>query len=179
MKKLVMAAMLAAMGMSSIPVLAEEPVEEVASELSAAHDDKRFVQVMAHENLIAVRAARIAVRRARNNKVEALALQELAEHVNVTEGIEALAKKHGVQMPTALHPVVEDLLQRLANLQGNRFDRAYLHVVIEGHQFDVAILSQALLSEDQDVKAFAAKNLPILRGHLQAAQEILRGLPAE
>ncbi|WP_170319762.1 DUF4142 domain-containing protein [Polyangium spumosum] len=179
MKKLVMAAMLAAMGMSSIPVLAEEPVEEVASELSAAHDDKKFVQVMAHENLIAVRAARIAVRKARNSKVEALALQELAEHADVNEELEALAKKHGVQMPTALHPVVADLLQRLANLQGNRFDRAYLHIVIEGHQFDVAILSQALLSQDEDVKAFAAKNLPILRRHLQAAQEILRALPAE
>ena len=127
-----------------------------------------------------MKAARLAVRSAKNSKVEALALQELAEHVNVTEGIEALAGKFGVEMPTELEPLGESLFQRLSNLQGNRFDRAYLHTVIESHMYDVAILSLALSSSrDADVKAFAEKNLPILRGHLETAQEILRTLPRE
>ncbi|MDI3285651.1 DUF4142 domain-containing protein [Polyangium sp. 15x6] len=178
MKKVFMAVMLATMGMSSV-ALAETPEEEAASELAVTHNDTLFVQAAANSNLWSVKAARLAVRLAKNSKVEALALQELAEHVNVTEGIEALAGKFGVAMPTALDPLVESLFQRLSNLQGNRFDRAYLHTVIESHMYDVAILSLALSSRDADVKAFAEKNLPILRGHLEAAQEILRTLPQE
>ncbi|HVK68646.1 MAG TPA: DUF4142 domain-containing protein [Polyangium sp.] len=179
MKKVFMAAALAAMSMSSVPALAETPDEETTAELAVAHDDAKFVGEAAVSNLWSVRAARLAVLLARNSKVEALALQELAEHVHVTVGIEALAGKVGVTMPTQFDPVVGKLFQRLARLRGNRFDRVYLHTVIEAHRFDVENLSQALASQDADVKAFAEKNLPILRGHLEAAQEILRALPGE
>lgn len=180
MKKTFMAAMVAVMGMSSVPVLADAPAEEeAASELVAVHEDQTFVLEAAKNNLLSQKAARIAVLNARNTKVQALALLDLAEHVNYTEGIEALAGKFGVAMPTGLAPVVEVLVQRLSNLSGSRFDRTYLHIVIEAHRFDVANLSQALLSQDAEVKAFAARNLPILRGHLQAAEQILQSLPAE
>ncbi|MDC0744492.1 DUF4142 domain-containing protein [Polyangium mundeleinium] len=181
MKKVFMVAALAAMAMSSVPVpaLAETPDEEATADLSVAHDDAKFVGEAAKSNLWSVKAARLAVLLARNSKVEALALQELAEHVHVTEGIEALAEKLGVPMPTAFDPVLGNLFQRLARLRGNRFDRVYLHTVIEAHRFDVENLSQALASQDADVKAFAEKNLPVLRGHLEAAQEILRMLPGE
>lgn len=178
MKKAFMAVVLAAMGMSSV-ALAETPQEEATAELATAHDEARFVQAAANSNLWSVRAARLAVRHAKNSKVEALALLEIAEHVNVTEGIEALAKKFDVEVPTEFDPLIASLFQRLSNLRGNRFDRAYLHTLIESHRYDVAILSQALASRDADVKAFAVKNLPILRGHLDAAQEILRTLPVE
>jgi putative membrane protein len=179
MKKVIMAALLAAMAVSSMPARAEVLEEEATSELAAAHDDKNFVLQAAQSNLVSMRAARIAVLKARNAKVEALALQDIAEHVNVTEGIEELAKKLGVDMPTTIDPRIDVLLRYLASLQGNRFDRAYLHVVIEAHRFDVEILSQAALSEDADVKAFAEKNLPILRRHMLTAQVILRTLPVE
>ncbi|MDI1483785.1 DUF4142 domain-containing protein [Polyangium sp. y55x31] len=178
MKKVFMAVVLAAMGVSSV-ALSETPPEEATAEIATVHDDAKFVQAAANSNLWSVRAARLAVRHARNSKVEALALLEIAEHVNVTEGIETLAAKFDVEMPTEFDPVIAGLFQRLSNLRGNRFDRAYLHTLIEAHRYDVAILSQALTSRDADVKAFAQKNLPILRGHLDAAQEILRMLPVE
>ncbi|WP_170229856.1 DUF4142 domain-containing protein [Polyangium fumosum] len=179
MKKGFVAAALVAMGMSSVPARAETPDEEATAELAVVHDDAKFVGEAAKSNLWSVRSARLAVLLARNAKVEALALQEIAEHVQVTEGIEALAGKLGVPMPTQFDPVIGGLFRRLASLRGNRFDRVYLHTVIEAHRFDVEILSQALASQDADVKAFAEKNLPVLRGHLEAAQEILRTLPSE
>ena len=179
MKKVFMVAMFAAIGMSSVPALAEAPVEETTDELVAVHDDRGFVLEFANSNLLSLKSARLAVLKARNTKVEARALQELAEHVNVTEGIEAIARKFGVEMPTELDPLIEALFQRLSDLEGNRFDLIYLHTVIEAHNFDVAILSGALLSQDADVRAFAERNLPILRGHLQAAQAIMQSLPVE
>ena len=179
MKKVFMAAALAAMSMSSVPALAETPDEETTAELAVVHDDAKFVGEAAKSNLWSVRAARLAVRLARNSKVEALALQELVQHVHVTAEIETLAGKVGVTMPTQFDLVIGRLFQRLASLRRNQFDRVYLHTVIEAHRFDVENLSQALTSQDADVKAFAEKNLPILRGHLEAAQEILRTLPGE
>ncbi|MDI1451010.1 DUF4142 domain-containing protein [Polyangium sp. 6x1] len=178
MKKVFMVAALAMMGMSSV-ALAETLDEEATSELSAVSGDAKIVLEAAKSNLWAVKAARLAVQRAQNSKVQAFALQEIAEHVNVTEGIEALAVKFRVERQTAFEPLIDHLFQRLSSLRGNQFDRVYLHTVIESHRFDVENLSQALLSKDRDVQAFAEKNLPLLREHLKAAEELLRNLPAE
>jgi predicted outer membrane protein len=59
----------------------------------------------------------------------------------------------------------------LRSLSGSDFDRAFVEHAIKDHQKEIASYERASKDcQDAEVKAFAAKQLPILRTHLQMAQ---------
>jgi len=180
MKKLFIAAVFVALGVSSVPAQASQPVETATDALlSAATDEQKIVVMLAINNLWAVKSARLAAQQARNAEVKEYAREELEEHEEVTEELAELATKVGLVLPTELPAEIETLFKRLAELQGNRFDRIYLHSVIESHRSDVSILSIAINSRNADVKEFAKEFLPKLREHLNEAKELLQKLPLE
>jgi len=56
---------------------------------------------------------------------------------------------------------------------GADFDREYVEEMVDDHEEDVAAFEkQAQSATDPDVKAFAAKTLPVLKKHLDAIKAI-------
>ena len=64
-------------------------------------------------------------------------------------------------------------MKLFAKLEGAQFDREFLSYQVMHHEKDTAAFSvQAKEGQDPDLKAFAAKQLPILQGHLQQARTL-------
>jgi putative membrane protein len=58
-------------------------------------------------------------------------------------------------------------INRLNNLSGTSFDKAYVEMMVTDHQNAVALFKKAAHSTDSAVKAYASKYLPTLRKHLE------------
>src|SRR5262249_10777948 len=83
----------------------------------------------------------------------------------------ALAQSKGLPLPTALEPSQQAMRDRLSALSGPDFDRAYMSEMVRDHTEDIALFERATeVSADPDIKAWAARSLPMLRDHLALAR---------
>ncbi|NQX54503.1 DUF4142 domain-containing protein [Pedobacter panaciterrae] len=67
---------------------------------------------------------------------------------------------------------VSSALRQLYTLDGAAFDTAYIQMMVSDHRNAIALFTQGAESSDPDIKAFASKQLPTLRNHLQQIQKI-------
>lgn len=79
-------------------------------------------------------------------------------------GNTGLAKKNA---NGATETGVTDAIEKLNNLSGASFDKAYIEMMVIDHQNAVALFEKASESTDSDVKTYANKYLPILKKHLK------------
>lgn len=79
-------------------------------------------------------------------------------------GNTGLAKKNA---NGATETGVTNAIEKLNNLSGASFDKAYIEMMVIDHQNAVALFEKASKSTDSDVKAYANKYLPILKKRLK------------
>jgi putative membrane protein len=93
------------------------------------------------------------------------------DHGKANKELEAIAKKKNVQLSKNLEGKHKSEVERLAKLMGDEFDREYMEAMVKDHKEDIEKFEQAAKNaKDSDVKAFASKQLPTLKEHLQLAQ---------
>ncbi len=64
-------------------------------------------------------------------------------------------------------------IDKLKLLSGATFDKSYVKGMVEDHEKDIAAFRrEAQDGKDPDAKAFAAKTLPTLEGHLKKIRSI-------
>jgi putative membrane protein len=67
----------------------------------------------------------------------------------------------------------KETMTKLSKLSGADFDKAYVDAMVDDHEHDVKdFQEQANEGKDADLKAFAAKTLPVIQHHLQMIKEI-------
>jgi len=72
---------------------------------------------------------------------------------------------HSNPLPTSIDAKHRANHDRFAKLSGAEFDRAYVRDMVEDHKKDVAAFTRESMSgKDSEVKTWAAKTLPTLRG---------------
>jgi len=68
-------------------------------------------------------------------------------------------------------------MQAMANKSGDDFDKEYMHMMVEDHNKDIALFKEESKNgKDAELKAFAAKTLPILEMHLDSAKAVYSSL---
>ena len=76
-------------------------------------------------------------------------------------------------MPTDLSAKDKATKERLSQLHGDGFDKAYMKAMVNDHKKDVAEFKRESNSgSDPQVKQFATQTLPTLENHLQMAQQV-------
>ena len=131
----------------------------VVSTLSA--DDKQFFISAAQRNSAEIMLSRAAVDEAANENVRGLANHVLADHDNLDHELKDLALKKELALPADASAVMPNV----------DVDHAYVQQVIRDHEGMIAAFSSATI-KDPDLRAWAAKTLPILRADLAAAKKI-------
>ena len=131
-----------------------------------------FMREAAHGGNAEVELGKLATANAQNAEVKSYGQMVVSDHGKANAELKTLAAKKNVTLPTDLGPhasTVEDL----KGLKGAEFDREYVDAMVEDHEKDVAAFQrQADNSSDPDVKAFAAKTLPVLKTHLERIKGI-------
>ncbi len=141
---------------------------------SGAASAEQFAQEAFTDDATEVRLAKLAESRAQNPDVKKFAQRMVKDHSRANEQLQDLAKKHNLHLPSDTGAAGEHqaLADRLSNLKGAAFERAYIDAMVQAHEKDVRRFEQqAKNSKDPAMKEWAAKMLPILQEHLRLAKQ--------
>jgi putative membrane protein len=140
-----------------------------ASQLSSA--DLKFIKEAAAGGMAEVKMGYLGSQNGTSAQVKSLAQKLVTDHTAANKELEQLVARKGATLPTEVDAKHQKDLDALAKLNGAEFDKAFLHHAVTDHQKDIKkFQTEADKANDQDIRAFAQKQLPILQQHLQMAK---------
>ena len=98
-------------------------------------------------------------------------------HTATTAELKAIvtAQKLEVELPTKLDAKHQALIDELNEVTAADFDETYAKQQVDGHDQAVELFKQyAEKGDNQTLKEFVAKTLPIIEKHLEAAKQLSR-----
>ena len=149
-------------------------VNTVANAVSSATTSKPedFMHDAAQGGMAEVEMGKLAATKAQSPEVKKFAQMMVEDHTRAGNELKALAATKKVTLPADIGSH-KSTLDKLNGLKGADFDKDYVKAMVDDHESVVsAFEKQADNSTDPEVKAFAAKTLPVLKKHLDAIKAI-------
>jgi putative membrane protein len=138
-----------------------------------AEDDQEFVVKAASGGLMEVQLGQTAAQKANDPAVKEFAQRMVNDHGQVNNELKALAAQKNITIPATPGEDHQEDINKLGDKTGREFDRDYMKLMVEDHKDDVDKFEKAAKDcKDPDIKAFAAKHVAHLKGHLEQAQQI-------
>jgi putative membrane protein len=140
---------------------------------------KGFVQEAANSDMYEVEAGKIAQQRGRSAAVRDFGAQMVAAHTETTTKLKAALKRSHADVAPPAH--VDDrrqgMLDELRGAKDADFDNRYLAQQIAAHNEALILMrGYAKDGDNGDVKALAAKTVPVVQQHLDMAQKLSNDL---
>jgi putative membrane protein len=134
--------------------------------------DKEFVVNAGMAGLSEVQMGNLALQNAQSADVKAFAQRMVTDHSQSNAELANLATAKGLALPAELAGKHQQGLEHLRSLSGAEFDKAYMQHMVADHQEAVTLFQTGSAASDPEIKAWAAKTLPILQQHLQQATSV-------
>lgn len=135
--------------------------------------DAAFMTTATRGGLAEVEMARLAERNARSPAVKRFAQTMMRDHGRANQEMLALAQQKQITPPSTMGAEHQATYDSLAQLRGAAFDRAYARAMVQDHEEDLrAYQTEAQEGTDPDVRAFAARHVPVLQEHLRMARQL-------
>jgi putative membrane protein len=161
-----------AQGTSQPPATKTPPAQKPAgSQLSAG--DRTFVREAAMAGMAEVELGRLATEKASNADVKQFGQRMVDDHGKANDELKAAASQKQITLPTEPGPSHKAAHNRLSELSGAEFDRAYMARMVTDHNQAVQLFTrESKMGRDADLKAWAAKTLPTLQEHQKMARDL-------
>ena len=168
MKRLVTYAALVAIGLYlGLPGIA------TAKDTQVGVADQVFAMMAAEGGLTEVQLAKLAADRAASPEVKQIAQRLVQDHTKANQELQTIAEKKDISLPKKPDDTHQDVVKLFSKLEGAQFDREFLSYQVMHHEKDTAAFAvEAKEGQDPDLKAFAAKELPVLQEHLQKVRDL-------
>lgn len=140
--------------------------------------DAEFMVMAASNSMLDVELSQLAQRKATSPDVKYAAQMVVGEHGPMQADLKAVAGRKNIVLPSSLGKEQAERVGELSALNGAAFDRKYLDLLEDGHKRSINDFDD--MSDeayDGDIRAFAAKYLPILKRHREAAEQAADKLP--
>lgn len=136
--------------------------------------DRDFAYKAAVSNMLEIGAARIAPRRTGSADVLAYASMLDSHHTLALNELQALMRARGAEPPTSLPSNRQGLMDTLGTSRGFDFDRTFvMEAGIRAHSDAITMFqTQMPTLTDPDLRAWADRNLPVMRQHLNEAHRL-------
>ncbi len=133
--------------------------------------DQIFVMESIAASAKEIEMGKLGIRRAKDLDLRLLAQRIFDDRTKAQEGLTSLALQKGITMPT--NKIAMPHLERLAQISDAQFDGAYVNHLLQTHEQDITKYEAISRSaRSQDIQAFAATTLPVLREHQRIAYNI-------
>lgn len=163
-------------GFAAGAVLAQAVIPGAASAPGAqlTRADSAFLKQAAENGHAEVEGSRLALQKSTNAEVKRFAQQMIDDHTKASRELAALASSKGLPVPADATLVQKGKLKVLEAREGASFDRHYAESMgVEAHKDTIRLFTRAAKeADDAEAKAFAARTLPTLQHHLQAAEQL-------
>ncbi len=135
--------------------------------------DSYFMQQASYSNLAEVSAGNIASTRGTYDSIKIFGSMMVMDHTEAQSALDSLGTKLNVVLPTAADSAHQAMAAQLQSLSGNTFDTAYIGAQVRDHIATIALFQLELSDgNNQEIRNYANKYLPIIQMHLQDAQSI-------
>jgi putative membrane protein len=131
-----------------------------------------FMKEAAQGGKAEVEMGTLAASKAANPELKKFGQMMVTDHTAAGKDLVAVAKKKNFTLPTDTGSH-QPIMDKLKGLSGADFDRYYVEQMVQDHEADLRTFQkQAESGSDADVKAFAAKVVPVIQKHLDAIKAI-------
>lgn len=135
--------------------------------------DSTFVMKAAIGGLTEVESSKVAQQNAQNERVKAYADMMVNDHTKANSELATLASSRGITLPTSLPADKQKHVDDMKAMKGEGFDSHYVSMMVNDHKKDVAEFEkQSASGQDPELKAWAAKTLPVLKTHRDSIMAI-------
>lgn len=135
--------------------------------------DQNFMTMAAFSNNDEIDFAKLALTKSSNDSVKMFAQMMIDDHTKAAMGLDSVAGKYSVTLPTTIDSTHAALKTSLAALSGFSFDSSYVNGQVKDHMNAITLFqNEANSGNNQDVKNFAGGKLPVLQMHLQMADSL-------
>jgi putative membrane protein len=135
--------------------------------------DKQFVMKAAQGGMAEVMLGQIAASKGTSADVRNFGNRMVSDHGKANDELKQLAQNKGLALPAEADKESRKFADRLAKVGGKDFDKEYINDMVNDHEKDVNELEKALRdAKDPDLRAWAARTLPMIQDHLKMAKDI-------
>jgi putative membrane protein len=140
---------------------------------SSVGADSAFANKAAISGLAEVALGKMAAAKGASSQVKEFGNMMVKDHGKANAELMSIAQKKGLTLPTGLDAEHQAKSDSLSRLSGAEFDKAYVKVMIEGHNKTLALMNtEATGGQDVDLRGFAAKTSPVVQHHLDEITKI-------
>ncbi len=165
-RRLAAAVAIASLAATAGPALAGQPAPARSSQVPDI-TDAEFLGKAAQSNRFEIASGELAARRGRTRVVRRLGRMFDRDHTKALAGGTAVATRLNIPVPAGLDANQRATVERLRDLRGRRFDRAWLRAQRIAHTAAVALhLRGALTGDTADVRTLSITGLPVVAQHL-------------
>jgi len=148
-----------------------------SSSSSSSSADSQFMTKAAQGGEAEVTMGQLAQQKGSSDAVKQLGQTLVTDHQAANSQLQQIASQQGAQLPSSPDAKQQAETERLQGLSGEQFDRMFLNHAVMDHQKDISeFQKEATSGKDPQVKQFAQQQLPVLKKHLQMAQQAQQSL---
>lgn len=137
--------------------------------------DANFMKQAAENGHAEIEASKMALQKSSNAEVKKFAQQMIDDHTKANQELMSLAASKNVDLPTEPSLVQKGKAKvMLDTADGEKFDQRYAASMgVDAHEDTLKMFREAARdAKDPEVKAWAAKTVPVLEHHLQMAKAL-------
>jgi putative membrane protein len=135
-------------------------------------EETAFIQSAAVGGMMEVAAGNMALQKSKDSKIKSFAEMMVKDHTKANTELEALAKSKGLGLPATFPVEAQKHMDVMKTLAGEAFDRSYIAMMVTDHNKTIDLFTAAATYNDSDIKSFATKTIPVLRGHYKIANQL-------
>ena len=129
--------------------------------------DSEFLTKAASGGMLEVEMGKQVAARAVTPQAKEFARKMIDDHSKGNAELMALATNKNITLPTTLGDEHAKVLKSVTGEKGVKMDQQYMKEMLADHEEDVKEYTEASVkATDPDIKAFAAKTIPMLKMHL-------------
>jgi putative membrane protein len=133
--------------------------------------DTAFAMKAAQGGMAEVKLGHLAVDKASNPDVKAFGQRMIDDHTKANDQLKSICSAENMTPPNDLDAKDQATYDKLSNLSGTAFDKAYMRDMVKDHEEDIKEFEkEANRGKDPQLKQFASTTLPILQSHLSDAK---------
>lgn len=145
--------------------------------------DPQIVEIVVAANQIDIDHAKLALHKSKNKQVRDFAQQMINDHTAVLKSVSDLGAKLHVtpeesETSKSLEAQAKATVDKLKDLKGKAFDKAYIDNEIGFHQAVIDTVKKVLIpgAKNAELKSALTGAVPLFEGHLEHAKNIQAAL---
>ncbi|WP_263356121.1 DUF4142 domain-containing protein [Acidicapsa ligni] len=151
--------------------LTQTGLAQAGGQASAA--DKQFVKEALMGGMAEVQLGQLATQKGSSDDVKQFGQKMIEDHTKLGDQMKEVASQIGVTAPTTVSPKDQATMTRLQGLSGDEFDKAYIRVMVRGHEKDLqAFKTEASSGTSPVVKNAASQGSQVVSAHLDMIKQM-------